>query len=228
MPLSNIVFHFWFIVEIILTAFIIIYMYGSNIISYVNMLFDSQFTSLQKIQKFIYDPLLLLFRMVQPMVDEHALFWFFELPIVIFFVFIFEIVPLISGNIDVYRTLSEIYTTIVGRRRNNYNFTETTNNYGNYIPVMLILIACFVVLTRFFNPIFAFVLVFCVYIAFYTTFNVIYSFFPDNNKSTVDKVKKHSVNNYIFVVIFAMVWWMIVLFLFSSSKTIIDLYKFIK
>jgi hypothetical protein len=192
------------------------------------MLFDSQFTSLQKIQKIIYDPLLLLLRMVQPMVDEHALFWFFELPIVIFFVFIFEIIPLIYQNFNLYKVLVTIYTFIVGRRRNNYNFTEATNNYGNYIPVILILIACFVVLSQFINPIFAFVIIFCIYVIFFTSFNLIYSFFSDNNKNAVDKVKEYSINNYIFVIIFGMVWFMIVLFLFNSSKTIIDSYKFIK
>lgn len=225
MPLSNTAFHFFFIVEIILAILVIIYTYSSEIMAHVNFIFDSEFTSFQKLQTTLYNPLILVLRLVQPQYDENTLFWFFELPVVIFFVTIFEIAPLISGNVDLYQIATNIYWTFVGRRRNNYNFTETTNNYGNYIPVMLLFIALFVFLLQIFGPIFSFIFVLILSVFFYAFFNFVYMFFVTKNKKVVDTIKKYAINDYIFIVIFAMVWAILIMFLYSASKTIMDSYK---
>lgn len=225
MPLSNVVFHFWLIVEIILTALIIIYVYSSNITSYINLLFDSKLPVLEKINKTFYEPILLLMRMIQPQIDQHALFWFIEIPIAIIIVTIFVIIPLIYDNIDIYKIINNIYRFIVGTRRNNYNFTEFTNNYGNYIPVILALIVIFVFLNNVFGPIFSLIIVFFISIFGYTFLNIIYMFFIKNNDEVVQNIKKYAINDYIFIIIFGMVWSMLLLFLFNSSKSIMDSYR---
>jgi hypothetical protein len=200
-------------------------MYGSNIFSYINLLFDSNFTSFQKIQKTFYDPILLLMRMIQPQIDEHALFWFIEIPIAIIIVTIFVIIPLLYDNIDIYKIINNIYRFIVGTRRNDYNFTQSINNYGNYIPVLLALIVIFVFLLQIFGPIFSLIIIFFICVFAYTFLNIIYMFFVKKNDEVVSDIKKYAINDYIFIIIFAMVWSMLLLFLFNSSKSIMDSYR---
>jgi len=224
MPLTNVVFHFWFIVEIVLSILIIAYMYGSNIFSYINLLFDSQFTSFQKIQKIIYEPILLITRMIEPQIDEHVLFWVFEIPIAIIIVTIFVIIPLLYDNIDIYKIINNIYRFIVGTRRNDYNFTQIKNNYGNYIPVLLVLIILFVVLNQIGGPIFSFVLVFLIYTFSYTAFNLI-MFLSNKTNEIKDNTIKYSINDYIFIIIFILIWVSLITFILSSNKTILKLYK---
>ena len=228
MPLSKITFHFFLIVEIILFLFIIIYTYGNEITSHFNLLFDSSFTSFEKLQKLIYNPILLLTRMIMPNVNDHFLFWFIVIPIIVVSFTIFEFIPYIHSNVDIYKNVSDIYYAFVGRRRNNYNFTGYTNTYGNYIPVLLVLIALFIFLNQIIGSVFAFLAVFFIATFFYTTLNVIYMFFIKNNDEIVKDIKKYAINDYIFIVIFAMVWIMLILFLFNASKSIMDSYKFVE
>ena len=224
MPLSNVVFHFWLIVEIILTLLIITYMYGSNIVSYINLLFDSNFTSFQKMQKLFYEPVLRITRMVQPQIEENALFWLYEIPLAIIIIIIYVISPLLSDNMDFYKSINDIYTFIVGTRKNNYNFTQITNNYGNYIPFLLILIAIFVILNQFFLPIFSFIIVLLVFVISYTGYNMIMYLSTKTNDASKTAIN-FVINDYIFIVIFILIWVMLILFIFSSNKTIVDLYR---
>jgi hypothetical protein len=199
-------------------------MYGSNIVSYINLLFDSNFTSFQKMQKLFYEPVLRITRMVQPQIEENALFWLYEIPLAIIIIIIYVISPLLSDNMDFYKSINDIYTFIVGTRKNNYNFTQITNNYGNYIPFLLILIAIFVILNQFFLPIFSFIIVLLVFVISYTGYNMIMYLSTKTNDASKTAIN-FVINDYIFIVIFILIWVMLILFIFSSNKTIVDLYR---
>jgi hypothetical protein len=162
--------------------------------------------------------------MIEPQIDEHVLFWVFEIPIAIIIVTIFVIIPLLYDNIDIYKIINNIYRFIVGTRRNDYNFTQIKNNYGNYIPVLLVLIILFVVLNQIGGPIFSFVLVFLIYTFSYTAFNLI-MFLSNKTNEIKDNTIKYSINDYIFIIIFILIWVSLITFILSSNKTILKLYK---
>jgi len=162
--------------------------------------------------------------MVQPQIEENALFWLYEIPLAIIIIIIYVISPLLSDNMDFYKSINDIYTFIVGTRKNNYNFTQITNNYGNYIPFLLILIAIFVILNQFFLPIFSFIIVLLVFVISYTGYNMIMYLSTKTNDASKTAIN-FVINDYIFIVIFILIWVMLILFIFSSNKTIVDLYR---
>ena len=225
MPVSNIIFWFWVVFEIIMASLIVIYMYGRNMVNTFNQVFDNKLSTMEKLTNIIYTPILLLLRMICPMIDSNALFWGIQLPLAIGIVTIFEIIPTLYNNFDLYRMFNNILNFIVGNRRNNYNYTEQKNNYGNYIPVILLLIAIFVFINQMFGPVFALLSIFLISVFFYTTINIIYMFFMKNSENAVNTIKKYAINDYIFIIVFGMVWMLLILGLFMVSKDIMESFK---